>query len=168
MESNNMGRFEKSVSIMSSFLMYVGAVLLLVMLFLGITDVTGRYLFNRPIIGTTEIFEVLMPGLVLLSLAYTQRVKAHVTVDLFISKFPDRPRAIIGFAITLWALILFGIVVWQGILLVFSYHQTGRVLTNIGVPMYLPRMLVPLGALAICLVFIVDLLHLMREIKKNG
>ena len=168
MDSKVVGRFEKSVSIMSNMLMYVGAALLLVMLFLGIADVMGRYLFNRPIIGTVEIFEVLMPGLVLLSLAYTQQVKAHVTVDLFISKLPVRPRAIIGLAITCWAIVLFGIVVWQGILLVFSYHQTGRVLTNLGVPMFLPRLLVPLGALAICLVFIVDLLHLIREIRKKG
>ena len=168
MEGNDRGRLERSVRIMSDLLMYVSAALLLVMLFLGIADVTGRYLFNRPIIGTAEIFEVLMPGMVLLSLAYTQRVKAHVTVDLFISKISPRPRAIIDFAITLWAILLFGIIVWQGILMVFSYHESGRVLTNIGVPMFLPRLLVPLGALAICFVFFVDLLHLMREIRKNG
>ena len=153
---------------MSNILMYISAGVLLVMLILGIADVMGRYLFNKPIIGTVEIFEVLMPGLVLLSLAFTQQVKAHVTVDLFISKLPARPRAIIGFATTFWAMVLFGIIVWQGIMLVISYHDTGRMITNIGVPMYLPRLLVPLGAFAICLVFIKDLLHYIREIRTNA
>ena len=153
---------------MSNILMYIGAGLLLVMLILGIADVMGRYLLNKPIIGTVEIFEILMPAVVLLSLPFTQRVKAHVTVDLFISKLTSRRRAIIGFATTFWAIILFALIVWQGIVLVFSYHEVGRVITNIGVPMFLPRILVPVGALAICLVFINDLLHFVREIKKNA
>jgi TRAP-type C4-dicarboxylate transport system permease small subunit len=153
---------------MSNILMYVCAVLLLVMLFLGMADVAGRYLFNKPIIGTVEIFEVLLPAMVLLSLAYTQQLKAHVTVDLFCSKLPPRPRVIVGIIITGWAIVLFALIAWQGVLSAISYRQMHSIITNIGLPMFLPRILVPVGAVAMCLVLIVDLLHIVDEIKKHG
>jgi len=159
--------FENVVRVTSNIFLYVCVVLLLVMLFLGTADVIGRYLFGKPIVGTLEIFEVLLPAIVLLSLAYTQQAKAHITVDLFYSHLPPRPRTVLGFATTLWALILFALIGWRGIVLVISYYQTGRVITNIGVPMFLPRILVPVGALAICLVLIVDLLHCVSEIRKH-
>lgn len=168
MDSNKIGEFEKGVSIMSDILMYISGGLLLIMLLLGISDVTARYLLNKAIVGTTEFFEVLMPGMVLLSLAYTQKVKAHITVDLFISKFPARAQAVLGIVVTVWAIILFGLVAWQGTALIFTYYQSGRVITNTGIPMYLPRMIVPLGAATISLVFVVDLLHFIREIRKNA
>jgi len=153
---------------MCNILMHVSAGLLLVMLFLGIADVMGRYLFNKAIIGTVEIFEVLLPAMVLLGLAYTQQLKAHVTVDLFCSKLPPKPRAILSIITTGWAIVLFALIVWQGVLSAISYHEMNSVITNIGVPMFLPRILVPVGALAMCLVLIVDLLHIIDRMRKHG
>ena len=167
MDEDRKGGFEKGISMMSNVLMYVCGVLLLVMLFLGIADVAGRYLFNKPIIGTVEVFEVLLPAMVLLSLAYTQQLKAHVTVDLFCSKLPPRPRAIVGMMTTVWAIVLFALIAWQGILSAISYHQMHSIITNIGLPMFLPRILVPVGALAMCLVLIVDLLHIIDEMRTH-
>ena len=167
MDHNKAGGFEKGISMMSNILMYVCAVLLLVMLFLGMADVAGRYLFNKPIIGTVEIFEVLLPAMVLLSLAYTQQLKAHVTVDLFCSKLPPRPRVIVVMITTGWAIVLFGLIAWQGVLSAISYRQMNSIITNIGLPMFLPRILVPVGAVAMCLVLIVDLLHIIDEIRKH-
>lgn len=167
MDEDRKGGFEKGIGMMSNILMVVCAVLLLVMLFLGIADVAGRYLFNKPIIGTVEVFEVLLPAMVLLSLAYTQQLKAHVTVDLFCSKLPPRPRAIVGMMTTLWAIILFALIAWQGVLSAISYRQMNSIITNIGLPMFLPRILVPMGAVAMCLVLIVDLLHIIDEMRTH-
>jgi TRAP-type C4-dicarboxylate transport system permease small subunit len=160
--------FEKGIRSMSNILVYVCVVLLLFMLLLGVADVMGRYLFRKPIIGTLEAFEILLPAIVLLSLAYTQRSKGHITVDLFIPHLPPKARAILGFATTSWAIVLFGLIGWQGILLSLSYRQTERVITNIGVPMFLPRLLVPVGAFAMVLILIVDLLHCIGQMKKRG
>ncbi|MFH1950386.1 MAG: TRAP transporter small permease [Pseudomonadota bacterium] len=164
---NKTESFEKWVRIMSRALLYVCAGLLALMLFLGTSDVIGRYLLNRPIIGTLETFEILLPAMVLLSLAYTQREKAHVTVDILFSHLPRRPRAILGIVTTCWAIGLFAVLVWQGILQILLYHETEMVITNIKVPMFLPRILVPIGGLAICLVLIADLLRFIAEAKKR-
>lgn len=159
--------FEKWVRTLSKSLMYLCSFLLAVMLFLSTMDVIGRYLLNRPIVGALETLEILLPAIVLLSLAYTQQEKAHVTVDILVSHLPQKPRAILGVITTGWALALFAIIFWQGILQVFLYRQTQMVIPNIEVPMFLPRILVPIGALSICLVLIVDLLQCVRELRKR-
>ena len=152
---------------MNNILVYVCAGVLLAMLLLGIADVMGRYFFNRAIVGTLEIFEIMIPAMVLLSLAYTQQVKAHVTVDILCARLPPRLRAILAFLTTCWAIVLFAVIAWQGTAVAISYHQMNSVITNIHVPMILPRLLVPVGAVAICLVLVVDVLHFARDIKKK-
>ena len=82
--------------------MYISTGLLLVMLLLGTADVLGRYLFNNPITGTQEIFEILLPGIVLLGWAYAQRFKSHVTVDIIYNRFSPRLKAIVGLSLHLW------------------------------------------------------------------
>jgi len=151
----------------SAIFAYISAVLLFIMLLLGTADVVGRYLFRKPIIGTVEIFEILLPAIVLLSLAYTQKNKAHIAIDILYSNLSLKRRAILGFVLTCWAIFLFILIGWQGILLCFSYHQTGNVITNIGIPAFLPRLLVPIGAFAICFILIADLIDFFIQIKRK-
>lgn len=151
----------------SNILMHISMGMLLMMMLLGIADVIGRYFFKNPIIGTLEIFEILLPGIVLFSLAHTQRAKAHIAVDVFYLRFPPRFRAIVGLAINLWAILFFAIVTWRGTQLAILHWHTGRKISNISVPIYIIDLFIPVGALAICLILIVDLLHSLTEIKKG-
>ena len=48
---------DKGMSRINSALKYVCMTLLFFMMVLGTCDVMGRYLFNKPILGTLEIFE---------------------------------------------------------------------------------------------------------------
>jgi TRAP-type transport system small permease protein len=162
-----MAAFERFVEITCRILMYVCAGLLLAMLFLSTTDILGRYLFNRPITGALEVLEILLPAMVLLSLAYTQKEKAHVTVDIVFSHLPRRSRAVLGLLTTFWAFVLFAVIVWRGIMQVLLYHQTRMVITNISVPVFLPRMLVPIGAFAVCLVLAVDFIHFLDQLRRK-
>jgi len=50
-----MEKFARGVEKISKFFMYGATIMLLGMMMLGTTDVVGRYLFNRPIIGALEI-----------------------------------------------------------------------------------------------------------------
>jgi TRAP-type C4-dicarboxylate transport system permease small subunit len=147
--------------------MYASTGLLLVMLFLGTADVLGRYLFNRPLSGSQEIFEILLPGIVLLGWAYAQRLKVHVSVDLFFNRFQARFKAIVTLLITCLALAISILIVWQGLLLSISYFKMGRLIRNINVPIFIPRLLVPLGAFTLFLVLIVDLYNDIKTIKKG-
>ena len=166
MDNNKAGGFEKGIKKMSNILMYMGTSMLLVMMFFGTADVIGRYLFNSPIIGTIEVFEILLPIISLLGLAYTQKEKGHIRVDLLYSRFPRRPQAVIGLGITIWSILLFILIAWQGTLTAISYREQERLISNIHIPIYLIQLLVPLGAVALCLVLIIDLIHFVIDIRK--
>jgi TRAP-type C4-dicarboxylate transport system permease small subunit len=159
-------KFRRGVSILSKVLMGVSALLLSFMLLLGIADVAGRYLFNRPIIGALETIQLVMPGIILLCWPITQTEKAHIRVDVLISRFPAKAQSVIGVLVTCWSLVLFGLIAWQGADSAVSTYGTGRMITNINVPMYLPILFVPVGGVAVCLVFILDLVDEIRKLRE--
>lgn len=159
--------FKRAIYTTSTILMYASTGLLLVMLLLGTADVFGRYFFNSPLSGSQEIFEILLPGIVLLGWAYAQRLKVHVSVDLFFNRFPPRFKAIVTLLITCLALAISILIMWQGMLLSISYFKMGRLIRNINVPIFIPRLLVPLGAFTLFLILIVDLYDDVKKIKKG-
>jgi TRAP-type C4-dicarboxylate transport system permease small subunit len=147
--------------------MYVSTGLLFVMLLLSTADVLGRYFFNSPLSGSQEISEILLPGVVLLGWAYAQRLKVHVSVDLLFNRFQPRAKAIVALLATCLALAISILIVWQGMLLSISYFNMGRLIRNINVPIFIPRLLVPLGGFSLFLVLIVDVYDYVKEIKKG-
>lgn len=167
MQEHKPGSIERVIYTTSSILMYISTGLLLVMLLLGTADVLGRYLFNNPITGTQEIFEILLPGIVLLGWAYAQRVKSHVTVDIIYNRFSPRLKAIVGLFITSLAIVITVLIVWQGIVESTANFQMGRMIRNIDVPIFIPQLLVPTGAFSLFLVLIIDFSTYIGEIRKG-
>jgi len=159
--------FERAVEMASSILMYVSTGLLFVMLLLGTADVLGRYLFNHPITGTQQVFEILLPGIVLLGWAYAQRTKSHVAVDIVYDRFPPRVKPIVALFITFLAMVISALIVWQGLLECMFNFQMGRMIRIIDVPVYIPQLLVPIGAFSLFLVLIIDFWTHIKEIKKG-
>lgn len=158
---------ERTTTAISNILVHVGMGMLLVMMLLGFADVFGRYLFNKPIVGTLEIFEILLPGIVLFSLAYAQRSKAHIAVDVFSSRFPPPVQRVVGIVINMWAILFFAVVTWRSTLIAILHWNTGRKIPNLSVPIYAIDLFVPVGALAICLVLISELLLSLAGLKKG-
>ena len=57
---------------------YVSVILIFLMSLLVFADVVGRYLFNHPIAGTTEIVKCTIIAIVFLGIAYTLNQKRHI------------------------------------------------------------------------------------------
>jgi TRAP-type C4-dicarboxylate transport system permease small subunit len=159
--------FEKSVKLISDVFMYISMTSLSIMMLLGIVDVVARYMFDRPLTGTFEIFEILLPAAVIFGFAYTQWVKGHVRVELFYALFPARLQAVVDIFITIWALILFALIAWKGALQALMHFQTGRLISNIQVPIWIVELFVPIGTMAMCFVLLVDLLQNISRLIKE-
>jgi TRAP-type C4-dicarboxylate transport system permease small subunit len=97
---------EKAVYPISRFLHRFAQVVIVLMVLLTVTDVCLRYIFNSPITGSYEVTEFMMAVLVFASVGFTMSVKDHVSVDLVVTKLPDRVRALLE-AIT--CLLAFGL-----------------------------------------------------------
>jgi len=88
-------------------------------------------------------------------------------VDIVFNHLPQPLRIILSLIFNIWGIIFFGIVTWRGILLSIMHWNTGRKIPNISVPIYLVDIFIPIGALSICLVLIVDLFQIIKK-RGNG
>jgi TRAP-type C4-dicarboxylate transport system permease small subunit len=155
----------KGIRLMNSAVRYVCASLLFVMMALGTADELGRYLFNKPILGTLETFEILLPAIVLLGLGYTQENRAHVRMSILVSHLSFRTQTVLNLLMNGCALLISMLILWRGWVLTVSYWRMGRTIPTIGVPMFLPQLLVPLAALILSLVLIVQMLQSITELR---
>ncbi|WP_233487463.1 TRAP transporter small permease [Thalassovita gelatinovora] len=55
---------------------------------LTVCDVIGRYLFNSPIKGASELTEILLCAVIFVGLGAVSLAEDHVTVDLLTEKMP--------------------------------------------------------------------------------
>ena len=99
--------FEKIVHKTSSIFNSVAACLLFLLMIAGPADVLGRYLLNAPINGTMERGQLILALMVFLSWGHTQLKRGHVSVELFISRFPTRLRILSEIVTTLITLFMF-------------------------------------------------------------
>jgi TRAP-type C4-dicarboxylate transport system permease small subunit len=159
---------DNGIRLINIALRYVCMSLLFFMMGLGTCDVLGRYLFNKPILGTYEIFEILLPAIVLLGLGYTQGNNAHVRVEIFLSRLSSRRQTILNFVTNGLALLISVLILWRGWVLTIAYWRMGRTIPTIEVPMFLPQLLVPLGALLLILVLIVQMLQYIVQLSKRS
>lgn len=167
MNAKNIQALEKVVKKVANILNSIAVVLLFILMIQGAADVIGRYLFNKPIIGTMERGQVFLGLMVLLSWGYTQIQKGHVSVDFFIAQFPPRLQEIINFITTFMVLVFCSLIVWQGLVIAQLYHEGGRIIYVIHWPLALFQLFVPLSAFIFCLVLIMEMIQSFSKIKKR-
>lgn len=132
----------------------VGAVFLIPLMLLTTGEVIGRNLFNRPIAGTVELSEYLLAVFILLGVAYTQQVKGHVAVSVFVSRLPFRGQMVLNVVATLLSLFILGLLTWQGLIVGMEEKTVSDMLR---VPQYPFRLLVAVAAFFTCLELLIDL-----------
>lgn len=156
---------EKGVRNISNILNAIGVGMLLILMLQGAADVIGRYLFNRPIIGTVERGQVLLALMVFLSWGYTQIVKGHVRIEFFIIRFPLRVQLITNLITTLLSLVFFGLIVWQSTILALEYFELGQLVYVIHWPVAPFALFAPIGALVLCIVLAMEMVQLLQQMK---
>ncbi|HKQ67586.1 MAG TPA: TRAP transporter small permease [Methylomirabilota bacterium] len=99
-----------------------------------VTDVAGRYLFNRPLPGALELSELLMVFLVFGAFAVTELRNGHVDIDVVVNKLPQRARALSEtFAATL-STAFWGAITWRTALHAQNIWRAGETTPNLGLP----------------------------------
>lgn len=146
-----------------------GGIILTAMMLLVTGDVLGRYLFNRPIHGTTEITEFMMVGLLYLTLAHTQTDKAHIRVEMFITHLSPGTRLILEMIAYLLGFILFVLITWQGILSAARAWEVWE--TTFGLilfPLFPAKVLIPIGSFLFSLRLLLDFIGGLKNLPEGS
>ena len=98
-------------------------------------------------------------------MAHTLAERGHVAVSLVVRLFPKRLQDIIEGIISIFGIILFGLIAWQSILYGMDCQRAGEVSLTLELPFYPIIYGVALGAVVVCLVLLVDLANALGEVK---
>jgi len=154
---------EKAVSPITRFLHLIGQVTIVFMVLVTVTDVCLRYVFNRPVTGSYELTEFMMAILVFASLGYTMMVRGHVSVDLVVTKLPERIRALLESLTCLVAFVLFAVAAWRNVLQAETAWKRHDVSAELFIPIGPFILFVALGIAALSLVLVV---HFVQSLAK--
>ncbi|MFC1979477.1 TRAP transporter small permease [Chloroflexota bacterium] len=148
-------------------LIFIGGAVLATMMLLTGMDVLLRYVFSSPIVGAYELTEFMLLLAVFLGLAYTQRQKAHITVDLVISRLSKKGQAILNSVTYFISLGLLILISWQIVLTAVDELARKHVSTTLAVPVFPFMFTAAFATIVFCLVLIIDFVHFIHEGIRN-
>jgi TRAP-type C4-dicarboxylate transport system permease small subunit len=144
---------------------YVGSGLLFVIMILVTIDVTGRFFFNSPLLGSLEITEFLLAGAVLLGLGYTQDLRGNVDLELFYNRFSKRAQRFSDLLAYIIGIALFTIVTWEGWNNALEGLEKNLASDVLRIPAWPFLLFVPVGA---CLLVLVLFCQLFESFGKSN
>ncbi len=154
----------KIIRVVSRILGYVATGFMVLLLLLTVVDVFLRYFFNAPITGTTEISRLMMVIIVFPALGWAAIDRAHVRVDLVVSRIPPRVQAIVGSITFFFALVTYIIITWQSFLEAAVVNRQTSLLHLSFTPFY---WVMSVGLAIFCLTIAVLVIEDIRKVVKR-
>lgn len=133
---------------------------LMVLLIFG--QVVGRYVFSNAPSWTEETARYIHIFQVWIGASYAVKLREHIRVEAFITRFQGLPRKILE---TVALLIWFGLAVFLayfGTELVLQSIENGQVTPAMQVPIWIPFLAIPLGGLGMAIRLIQQLILIWR------
>ena len=161
-------KMDRALKTIEKALSFIAMIMLLGFMLLGTANVIARFVFNSPIIGATEIAQLMMAGSFLLALASTQAKRQHTAMTDLVSHYPPKIRDLVDFIVLFIALILFGIMTWRSTLAVITMWEYGELVEVIRIPAAPFRLLLPVGAFILCLELLSQMFQLAAKMMKKG
>jgi len=167
---NPASRLETRVAKFPTIPLYIGMGNAIAMMLLTVTHAISRYAFNNPLLGLVSISSLLLATMIFAVGSYTQVVKGHVIVGIFVDRLSERKRAIVdGFTYTL-CLVIVTLAFWQSILKAITMIGA-KTLTEVGnFPQFAVYFIIAFGWGSFSLILVLQLRHIFKKAfgrKKN-
>lgn len=159
-----MNTFWQIIDWVSDKLKMLGAICLAGMAFLTCVDVVGRF-FRHPIFGSVEIVGYMATLAVAMALPYTDKIKAHVGVEIVVRMFSERTQFTIDLCTRILSLGLFGLVTWRMFVYAHTMQEAGEVSVILGFPEYVVIYLTSFCFSIFTLNIIKDVIHDINHLK---
>jgi TRAP-type C4-dicarboxylate transport system permease small subunit len=105
-------------------------------MFLVAGNITGRYIFNRPVSGTLEIGQLVLASVIFFSLGYTQMLDAHIRVTVVLKSLPQRWQERFQAAILATGFLMMIIMAWRALPFAVESFRIREVPMSVDVPVW--------------------------------
>ena len=126
----------KVINIIVWVLLGIAMVVLIGMMLLTVVDVGGRYLINKPILGSMEVTEVMMVCLAFIGLVWCTMKNVHIKLDLLTGYIPPKVRTINDTIFFALGMVLFSLMSWQNFLMAKTNWIAGHSSAVINIPKF--------------------------------
>jgi len=150
---------DKGNAYIETVLNVTGVIFIVILMLFTASEIIARYVFNWPIPGYVEDVELIMAAIVFLGIGYTQRVGAHIRMDMLITRLKGRFYHIAEALSLLLALIGFGIICISSFNFTLDAYQVGDVTEYLYTPTWPSKLCVPLGSFFLCTRFIIQIIR---------
>ena len=142
---------------------YVGIGSVVCMTLVTGVDITGRYVFNKPIRGVTDLIELLIVIVSSCGIAITTALDDHISVDSLYDKLPSLGQYILRVFAGSVCTFLFFILVWQGYQGGMIAAKSGKVSPTLDMPLSPFKFFLAIGFLASLIFSIKNLVLFLRN-----
>ena len=160
----------KAIDTLTRYVGYLAAMVLAVLVMLVVYDATMRYLFQSGSVALQELEWHLFDVVILLGIAYTLQVNAHVRVDIFYDRFSAKTQAIVNLIGTLFFILPFSaLIIYAGFdFVALSFSQMESSSDPGGLPYrYIVKSLMPVAFVLLSLQCLSEIVKAYRTIKAH-
>jgi TRAP-type C4-dicarboxylate transport system permease small subunit len=141
----------------------VGAFMPLLMMFITTADAIGRKAATN-IPGTYELNQYMLLTFAMLGLAYVHQKEGHVSITMVTDRMPLRTRLIMESIMSVIALFIFSLLVYQGWIEATIIMRSGASSTMLHIPDFPFKFIVSIGAFFLCLEIIFKLVDSIKQV----
>lgn len=137
----------------------MGGATIVVLMFLTVAHVIGRYFLGSPLPGMVELSSFMLVIIIFLTSGYNEVAKAHTVIRIAIERFPEKVQAIIDTITYLMSLVIIAIACWQSIVRAIFTMKTEYSSAVWGIPHFPFLLVVAFGWLILGLAVLMNLIH---------
>jgi len=150
-------------------LTWIASGALSILILFVVANVLSRFLFKKPLPGTIEVIELVAVVIVFFSVAYTETKRAHIYVELVVSKLRRRTQAVLASMMYFLAAIFFAVMAWRSSVLAWSYlFPTTRETYVLSIPIAPFLFVVAFGSLVLALETVIHIFYPLPDEERKG
>ncbi|MGI6317373.1 MAG: TRAP transporter small permease [Dethiobacteria bacterium] len=158
---------KKGITKMSELLDEVAKMTMLGLMLFIVINILMRRLFNNPFIGAYDLVSVLILIAVVLALANCAIQKGHIAIDFLVERFPLWLQKLIDIIMNLASLIFIALFAYHTAKHAYLTAVSGDVTSTLKIPHYPFIYIASLGYLLLCLIILVDLISIVKDVIKR-
>lgn len=120
-------------------------VLLAASVLLNLSNVIGRYVLHKPIVGAEEIMVFLMVGFVFIGFAVVAYEGRHIRMEMIVDHLPPGARRVVRLAVELCAMAVAAALISLAIPVIERLFMFDERSQAANVPLWIPQAMIPLG-----------------------
>lgn len=156
-----------------AFLSEMGGILavciIILMMFSVVYEVIMRYVFHHPAGWVIEGASYMLIVCVALALAYTQKVRGHIRVDMVALRLPLRAQTLLDIFTLILASIFCGFLVWTSWWYAWeAWVRDFRGVVLDQVPLFSVMVIIPVGVFLLCLQLLAQIGASIGELLSGG